>query len=187
MSKKNVFKAHRVATVSFLAGLLFVAIAVWRQTALSSMQSEADQREEHASKLAGNVRNAQKLEAHVSELSDLNGKVRSRATDPSDLAANQQYFYRFEAETGVKITELRKAPAPAKSKGPATEYSSVTYIVTFEGNYEKVWEFVRKIETGGRISRIVSGLMAIRAASPTDVTADPLLNAELEVELLSTS
>jgi hypothetical protein len=184
MKSSPFFKAHPIPSICIGIGILAIGAGVWRQTIVSALEADATVKEAEANKLADNVRYAQKLDTQLAELAEINKQVQARLTDPGDLASNQQYFYSAEAETGVKIAELRRASAPQKKTGKAT-YSTISYTVSVEGEFPAAVAFLRKIESGSRISRIVSGSMITRVNTMTEYVESPSLNTVLEVEFLT--
>ena len=186
MKKKNLTAAYPVASVCLLVGIVGIATGVWRQSVIAEIQADAEAKEAEANVFAQNLRNAQRLEDDLAQLRQLNESIAARTIDPDDLAGNQQFFYQIEADSGVKILELRKGAAVSSSgkKTPPVN-SPIAYTVSIEGPFARLLAFVRNIEGGAKIARITSAMVA----SPRNAVGNPeaVLTMSVELELLGKS
>ena len=100
------------------------------------------------------------------------------------LAINQQYFYRLESETGVKLLDLRQNPVPAAKLGAKNGgYLGVPYNISIQGTFPQVIAFLRRLEHGRHFTRF--NTVSIAKSVGSEATADTLTVA-LNIELLGT-
>jgi len=111
-----------------------------------------------------------------------NAQTDSRLVSSADLATNLGYFYKMEADAGVKLLDLRQA-SPAKSAAKST-YLPVGYTVAVQGEYKKVITFLQKVETGDHFCRVLSASFSAKAGEPADTST---ITLSLSLELLGKS
>jgi Tfp pilus assembly protein PilO len=177
------WKTHPYRIAAVALAVLLAAGAWYRGTVLDETAQTYATREVEAKRLADNVVNGSKLPAQLAEAQRLNEAVKERLLNGSDLAANQQYFYRLESETGVKISDLRQIPAAPTAGKKSGVYSSLLYTVSVNGSYGQLMEFLRKLEAGHYICRVMNGSVNARAGDVP--TADGELS--IQVEFLTAS
>jgi hypothetical protein len=88
-----------------LALVMIVALAV-RHMEFSEQQAVYDNTAAEGQKLAANIAHAGQLEEQLKALEEANKTISGRLVNPSDLAINLQYFYKLEADTGVKLLDM---------------------------------------------------------------------------------
>jgi hypothetical protein len=116
----------------------------------------------------------------LEQITELNKKLAGRLVDPADVATNQQYFYKLESETKVKLTDLRQLPIAGKRKGQApTLFNTVTYTANVQGDYIHILQFVRQVELGARVCRILSGSLSMSRAAES---YNPVLSLSVSVD-----
>jgi hypothetical protein len=98
-----------------------------------------------------------------------------------ELAKNQQYFYKVESETAVKLVDIRQNPPTNKPKAK-TLYQPVSYSVVIRGTYAHVLDFLRRLESGQRFCRITSASINLMAAGEGERGKE--LNVTLGLDLL---
>ena len=108
-----------------LAGYFF------RQGSVPEAEALLAQKTTESRRLKGNVTNSISLKDHVAALEEANRKVEQRLVQATDLAKNQQYFYKIEAETGVKLTDLR----PGGSASTAAAVHAAAHARTQRGEW----------------------------------------------------
>lgn len=173
--------------------LLLAAAFFYRQSALPEAESMLAQKTTESRRLKSNITNSAQLKEHLAALESANAKVAQRLVRAGDLAGNQQYFYKIEAETGVKLTDLRPGgnPASAAAKGPVakTLYTSVPYSCAVQGTYTQLLDFLSKLEAGEHFQRILSANVSLGGGSADDAagSADPVLTLVIAVEFLGQS
>jgi hypothetical protein len=144
-------------------------------------------------RLKSNITNSAQLKEHLAALELANSKVSQRLVRAGDLATNQQYFYKIESETGVKLTDLRPGSGPIQpvGKGAVAKalYPSVPYACSVQGTYGQILDFLRKLEEGEHFQRILSANVSLSGGSSDDAAsaADPMLTLVISIEFLGQS
>lgn len=178
------FKKHPIACV---AGLVCVACGVamyFRSGALGEAQARFEEKDGEAKKIAANVRSAAGLAEQTEEMKEAGRQFESRLVRAGQLASNLQFFYRLEAETGVKLLDVRQNPIPApRAGGPRPTYAPVPFGMSVQGTYPQVLAFIRRIESGPHFARFTN-VTFTKSTAEKDVT--DLMNVSIAVELLGT-
>jgi hypothetical protein len=187
--KKYPFAA---ACVGF--SLLLLAVYCFRQDAIPQSETLLADRTAESRRLRANITNSASLKEHVAALEEANRKVDQRLVRLADLAKNQQYFYKIEAETGVKLTDLRpgsvsNSTAAKPVAGIKKHYSSVPYSCSVQGTYNQLLAFLRKVQGGEHFQRILTATVSMAGSSGEDeaAAADPVLSLTINIEFLGQS
>ncbi len=190
--KSTIKKYPFGVSIAIVAVLVFGAL-YYRHLTMSEQQELYNAKSAESSRLANNISHAVQLDDHVRALEEANKVVIGRLVNPQDLAINLQYFYKLEAETGVKLLDTR----PVESRGAAKAvvkgvYTPVQYAITLQGRYEQTLAFLRRLERGTIFCRIISGTLGQAQLSGSDsqstqekVSDDTAMS--LTVELLGRS
>ncbi len=189
-------KKHPFSAICAGLSLVLTAGYFFRQGSVPEAEGLLAQRTTESRRLKSNITNAALLKDHVAALVDANAKVDQRLVRSADLARNQQYFYKIEADTGVKLTDLRPGSGPAA--GPARpavgavkkHYSTVPYTCTVQGTYSQLLAFLRKLEQGEHFPRILNATVNAGAGAGGEDTAseaDPVLSLSIGIEFLGQS
>jgi hypothetical protein len=155
-----------------------------RHLAMSEQQELFDAKAAEGQKLATNVAYSSQLDEHVRALEDANKLISGRLVNPQDLAINLQYFYKLEAETGVKLLDTR--PAGSVSSKPSAikgAYTPVPYVISLQAGYARALTFLRKLEQGNYYCRVIN---ASCAQAGQEKASDEVI-LTLTVELLGRS
>ena len=126
---------------------------------------------------AANIKYGVGLDAQTQRLKTANAALASNALKVGELALNQQFFLRLEAETGVKILDLRPLPVAAPAKdAPADAFVPIGFALSLSGNYDQLVLFMNRLEEGETLGRIVNGgLSGSEAGTQTlSITVDLL-------------
>jgi hypothetical protein len=188
LAKKYPFSAVCVVLTLLLAGLYY-----FRGTGLDDINGALAQKTSEARRLKTNINNSTQLNEHVELLRTANKKISQRLMRESDLAANQQYFYRIESETGTKITDLQPGTnvSQPKGRGAAAKllYPPVPYTCAVQGSYGQILRFLQRLESGDHFVRIVSANVGLAGGTSDGASgsADPLLTLVVAVEFLGQS
>jgi Tfp pilus assembly protein PilO len=179
---------------SATCGLISVVLAggyFFRSGSVPEAEVELKNKTEESRRLRANISNAAQLKEHFDALNEANQAVSGRLMNAADLAKNQQYFYKIEADAGVKLTDLRPGSAavlPGGKPAPKTFYATVPYASTVDGTYEQLLSFLRKLEAGEHFQRIVSANVMLGGQGAEEAGAiDPILSLTIAVEFLGRS
>ncbi|ATC64510.1 hypothetical protein CMV30_11410 [Nibricoccus aquaticus] len=186
-------KKHPFTAVCGGLSLLLTVVYFFRQGSVPESEALLAERTTESRRLKSNISNSASLKDHVMALVDANRKVEQRLVRAADLAKNQQYFYKIESDTGVKLTDLRPggsivSTAAKPVAGPKRHYSSVPYSCTVQGTYSQLLAFVRKLEQGEHFPCILNATVNVGSGSEDDASsADPILTLSIGIELLGQS
>jgi Tfp pilus assembly protein PilO len=183
LKNENVVAAVKKYPILFASGLVSVAILLamyFRTGELPAASAKLDEVTTLGERLKLNLVNSAQLEEQRAALAAANERVATRLIRASELAKNQQYFYRLEAETGTKYNDLRQLPPTPTAKGGGNSYVAVPYQVAVVGNYTQLLTYLRRIEGGIHFPRITGATLTREGA---DIN-NPVLVLNLNLELL---
>jgi Tfp pilus assembly protein PilO len=171
--------------IGFGCGALCLALVVvmyYRADNVPAAEAELEQQSAEAERLASNLKNAAQLQEQLDTMLAAGKEVEARLVHPGDLAKNQQYFYKLEADTGTKI-DCHQNPLPAE-KDRKTTYLSVPYTVNVQGDYAQILSALRRLESGSHYCRVLSATLTAAAVAGTGEVTDSSLTLSLNLELL---
>lgn len=82
----------------------------------------------------------------------------------TNLAENAWYFFKFEEQTKIRLSDLHPLNSPPTDTSPI--YRRVPYTLRASGTSDQVYAFLGAIETGPRLARITSFNLARQATGP---------------------
>lgn len=148
-------KKHPVGTV---CGVLIVASAVvlyFRWDVGAASQAEYDAKSAEAAKMIANVTNAPGLEEQVAEITQLGKDLDNRLIKAAQIATNQQYFYKLESDTGVKLIGDVRQNTPRVRQGKFN-FTPVPFSVVVQGTYPQLMKFLGELQAGKHFCRITN-------------------------------
>lgn len=173
----NACKRRPLLCVCIALGLALLLVFYFRKDALGANQTALEERSKLLRKLKANATYAAHLDQHIKSLREINQAIGAQAMREGELAINQQLFLRLESETGVKLIDLRPQGTPAPAKGAkAGGYVPMAFSLTIEGEYRQLIVFLKRLEQGPTLGRIVS--------ASTGSSENAVLSISLNVELL---
>ncbi|PTX91734.1 hypothetical protein [Opitutus sp. ER46] len=168
----STFKKH---PVTLICGVLSLGLAIGiyvRAGDIPAANQRLDEKTAEARRCALNITNGAQLKEQLDAMIAANQAVEARLIRASDLGINQQFFYKLESESGVKLTDLRQGRLGAV-KG---SYGPVTFTVSLDGSYPQVLAFVQALESRAHYCRILTAsLVGSRAGAGVSLS----LNLEL--------
>jgi hypothetical protein len=176
-------KKHPISSGCAALSLLLAAAAYLRQDEVPGAEAELSLKSADGDRVAINNKNAAQLREQSEALSAAQREIEARLVRPRNLGTNTQYFYKIEAETGVKILDLRQTSGTnsgntAKVAAKAS-YLPVGFSVSVQGNLNQVLDFLRQLEGGMHYARVLSASFSGNAA-----TRNATLTLGLNLELL---
>lgn len=157
--KKNPIVVVCGALSLALAGLLY-----FRGDAIPSANSELEQKSAQARKYELNVTNGAQLKEQLETVSAANQTIAGRLMRASDIGINQQYFYKLEADTGIRLLELSQANRAL----PRGSFVAIPFTVTIQGSFGQVMAFLRALENSPHYGRVLTA--SVSGSRDTDVT-----------------
>jgi hypothetical protein len=183
---KSVIRKYPIGTVSAVLALVMSGALALRHMELAELQTAFDNAAAEGQRLAANVSHAGQLDEQLNALEVANKAISERLVNPPDLAINLQYFYKMEADTGVKLLDTHPVDATVASKSAAKGiYTPVQYVVTLRGRYVQTLTFLRKLEHGVFFCRVISGSCGQAQSEQDKGGGDTTMS--LTVELLGRS
>lgn len=179
MNSAELVATFKKQPIGFACGAICVVCAVllyFRGDKIEENQAEFKAKSAEATKILDNVRNSEKLPAQVAETQALAKEMESRLIRAGQLAVNLQYFYKLEAETEVKLLDIRQGTLP---KGGKTLYMGIPFNVAVTGSFKQVLLFLQKLETGPHFCHFLS-VNFVKAAG-TSGTAGITLTLNIEL------
>ena len=177
--------AFKKQPVGIICGLVCVALGVTdylRSDLQGDLEKTRDEKTAEARRLEGNLSKAARMKEQTDALAAANQSVKERTVKPKDLTTNFQYYYRLEADSGVKLVTLNQTGVSAAPAGaPPTNYVPVSYSVSLQGEFSQVLDFLRRLEHGAHFARVNSCVLA-SAAQQGDASAK--LTVDLKLDLL---
>ncbi|MBL9216491.1 MAG: hypothetical protein JNG83_13525 [Opitutaceae bacterium] len=175
-------KKHPVVVVSVALCLVFGGLIYFRSGTIAEKQQELETKSAQAAKILNNVRNSANLAEQVAEMQALSKEMESRLMRASQLAINQQYFYKLESENEVKLMDMRQGGLPRNAK---TTYVGVPYTVSVQGSYSQVMGFLQRLEAGRHFCRfLTANLNKSAGSSEGSAKANAVMTLTLNLELL---
>lgn len=160
----TVVTKNLIVTVCAVVSLVLVAVIYERSDLSDARHAELSQKSDDGKRYHANLINATRLPEDLQAVTDANRAVMERAIKPGDLAKNLQYFYRIEAETGVKLADLRQTGVASGARAAGSIYVPVGYTISAEGNFAQVITFLKTLEQGSHFYRL-NNLMVSGTAS----------------------
>jgi hypothetical protein len=182
MTKEQLFAVIKKNPLSVGCGilaLLFGLVIYLRIDLLSDAAKLLEEKTAEGERLNANVNNAAQLPEQLAALTEARAEIEKRIIRNDDLAQNLQYFYRLEADTGIKILALRQNPLAPGELGAKNPSVGIGFTVSFQGPYLNVLEFLRRLESGTHYCRLTSASMATPGGNRTGPIA-----VSLSLELL---
>jgi hypothetical protein len=156
----NFFKAYPVPVLCcsiVVAGLLSF---YFRSGLLDESAAKLEERSKELKKIKANIAASSQLDEQLEVLTNANAKFQTTAMRVSELAKNPQFFYNFEAKTGVTLTDVKQIVTSAPAKLPADSYFVIPFNITAEGDFKQLLTFVRNLEYGENVCRITSASLS---------------------------
>jgi len=179
MTAADITAAFKKHPIGFVCGLLSVilAVLVYLQTSeTDANQADFEAKSGEAAKITANVNASKNLVEQVQEIQSQVKELESRLVRAGQLAINLQYFYKLEADTNVKLLDIRQNATP-RSGG---SYTPVPFTVTVQGPYKQIMVFLNRLENGAHFCHF-SGVTFSKLANDTSSSATMSLTLNLEL------
>lgn len=151
-------KKHPLGVICLIIALACGAALYFRADVISVSQAEYEAKSSEAAKMISNVKNAPGLEEQVAEMQELGKELDARLMKAGQLAVNLQYFYKLEADHGVKFQDVRQTTRAARAGAPKTIFTPVPFTLSVEGDYAQLVKFLGALQNGRHLCRINSAV-----------------------------
>ncbi len=183
-----VLKKNPFSTACVIVAVVAAGVSCYRSSAVPELETQLEERSAEGQRHSLNLKHAVQLPEQVAALEAATAAIEPRLVKASRLATNLQYFYKLEADTGVKLIELRQNPtrAPQGKNAPKTLFTGVNFSVSVEGDYAAVVDFLRRLDNGTHFARVLTASVAgltVETGSNIDGRTNQV-RASLTLELL---
>lgn len=179
-------RKHLTGTICLVVTLVCGGVLYFRGDAVAESQKLYDEKSAEATKMVNNVKGAPGLPEQVAELQELGKQLDARLVNENQLAVNLQYFYKLEADHGVKLLDVRQNNASRPARGAAkTSFTPVPYSLSVQGTYAQLLKFLGELQNGRHLCRINTAVFNKPGGADTSATQQMTLT--LSVELLGQS
>jgi hypothetical protein len=146
-----------------------LALAIYfRSDLINEANATLEQKTSEAHRYSLNVNNANQLKEQLAELTAANQAINARMIHPTDIGINQQYFYKLESETGVKLAEINKSVRAVGAKGP--NFTPVMFHLSVQGNFRQIMSFLRALYSGDHFCRVLDASCGGGRQGPVNLT-----------------
>ena len=166
-------KKHPIGVTCGIVVLVCGGLLYYRSDKIAEYQLLNEEKSNEAAVALANVRNGEKLVEQTAAMQAATKELDSRLMRAGQLAVNLQYFYRLEADTGVKLVGVNQGGLKPGAKGAG--FVAVPYTVTVQGTFPQVMTFLGRVQKGTHFCRFL-------AVGLTKVNPDELsLSLSLEI------
>ncbi len=178
----EVLRRFPLATGCVAIGVVGLLALGFRFGALSEAEALRDQQDAESKKVAKNVTNAAGIEDDVQALQADVARLEAMLINVDDVSSNQAYFYGLESESGVRMSILRPTGS-SKNVPKNAPYLPAGYNVVIEGSYAQAIAFVRALEQGSRLYRLVDFTLqrSSQGGAPGAPAGGVVLNLNLQL------
>ena len=150
-------KKNMIAVGCVVASIAIAATIYLRSDELPNAEKVFEDNAQKSALLAANIEDYEHLPEQHSTLVTANQTITARMINVGQLAENEQYFYRIESDTGVKLQDLRQVPwSPPVKNAPKTTYTHVGFVLSAQGSYAQLMDMMRRLENGEHYCRVLS-------------------------------
>lgn len=176
---KELVGKYKFASACALGVLLLVAGGVYRSGVREETEQSLQDRTAEADRLQANISNAASLKEQTEALAAINQTIQSRLVSPGKLGENLQYFYKIESSTEAKSIDIKQTYSAARAG--KSQLVPVPYALSLQGEYKTAMLFLRRVEKGEHIARVVSANFSLG-----NDTASSVVSVSANIELLGT-
>lgn len=155
--------------------VVLTGIILWRGPMIDTLQSETELLERQWKQMQTNVERSNNIEEQLSQLKSGSDNLTTRLMRARDVAANHEFFYRIEAQTGVKIRNFVKGgvsdgDAMAAKLPKFQHFVSLPFNLGIEGEFEAVLDFLDQLKTSRHVVHVERVVLSLPDGAP-----DPLI------------
>ncbi len=188
MTSAELIATVKKQPIGFACGalcLVCAALLYVRSSKIQESQAEYEAKSAESARILTNVNYSKNLPEQVTEVQALAKELDNRLIRGGQLAANLQYFYKLEAETGVKLLDVHQNNLP---KGDKRLFIGVPYSLSVQGTYKQIMVFLLRLEEGSRFCHFSNVNFNKSGGGNSDATgsggADDSMTLTLNLELL---
>lgn len=176
-------KKHPIGAVAVLVSVACGVLLYVRSSSIAERTRASEDKAREAAGMQANITNSVGLAEQTEKMKEAAKEVDSRLVRRNQLAINLQYFYRMEADSGVKILDVRQGELPQQRNAPRTTYVGIPYNVSVQGTFAQTLSFLKRLENGRHFPRFIS-VTYTKAGSSDRAGPGDLMNLSINLELL---
>jgi hypothetical protein len=177
-------KKNPISTVCGVLSFIIVVGIYFRSDALETAEQELKEKTALGERYAANLNYSSQLKEHYETMVTANKDIEDRFVLVTQLPQNLQYFYKLEADTGVKMTVNQNTQPTQAASGGKKVLTPVAFSVTVQGDYPSVVDFLRRVEEGVHFSRVLSATLGAAGVAGVDTGQARSISLSLNLELL---
>lgn len=174
----SLVKKNPIGVTCGVVAIGLIAALYFRSGGIPEAEAELAQRQAEADKYAANITYSVSLKEQHDALVDATREIDARLVRASQLGINNQYFFKLESDTGVKMIDFRQGQIAAV-RGPKGAYSPVPFSVSVQGEMAQVVQYLNLLESGAHYCRVLTASL-----TPVGATRPGFLSMSLNLELL---
>lgn len=149
--------AARRNPVATLSVMLLIVLGgadwfLWRRWGNLAVESERTRQE--GEKMLLSLSSHPRIHAQFSEANQALAYIDSNLAAEADLAGNLDYFYQFEKNTRVRLTNLSQLSS--QPPADAESFLAIPFSLRLTGSYPQILSYLHALETGPRLVRVKS-------------------------------
>lgn len=177
-------RKHPVSAVAVALSLACGVLLYVRSSTIAEKTDESARKADEAAKMQANITNSAGLAEQTERMREAVKEIDTRLVSASQLAINLQYFYRMEADSGVKILDVRQnVPGQPRAGAPKGTYTGIPYNVSVQGTFAQTLAFLKRLESGRHFCRFLT-VTYTKAGSSDRAGSGDLMNLSINLELL---
>jgi hypothetical protein len=182
MAGEQLISTLKANPISVACGALALTLGILiyvRSGGVPEGQALLDQKTSLGERINANLQNGVGLAEQYAAITASRKEIESRLVRADEIAKNLQFFYKLEAETGVKLVELHQNVV--SNKPGKSFYRGVGYAVAVRGDYIRILDFMRRLENGQRFCRVMTATASMSTVSENERSNELTLNLSLEL------
>ncbi len=175
----SLIKKNPIGVICGIIILTLAAVLYFGSDRLPESERILKEKSAEGQKLANNLKNATQLKEQLETMLASNKAIDNRLIHSSQLMMNNQYFYKLESETDVKLIDMKQTMTGAVTPAAGKKYAPISFSVNGQGTYPQILTFLQHLENGAHFSRVIA-----ITCSPVGVDRGARISTNLTVELL---
>jgi Tfp pilus assembly protein PilO len=176
-------KKHPIGAAALLVSLICAALIYFRGGAIAEKTQLGGEKTTEADKMQTNISAAANLAEQTATMQAATKEIETRLVRGNQLAINLQYFYKLEADTGVKILDVRQSGTSPARGAQKTVYTGIPFTVSVQGSFNQTMAFLKKLESGRHFNRIIQVTYAKSGGSDSS-RSESAMTLAINLELL---
>jgi len=185
MNGEQIISFVKSNPISVACGVLVLALGggIWyRSDKVPDGEATLNTKASLGERIDANIKNGVGLQDQYAALSAARQQIESRLMRPDAQAINLQFFYKLETETGTKLMDIRQNGVGGKGpKGKGGFYLPIAFSVTVRGDYIRILDVLRRLESGQRFCRINSANVTLSGGNDSNRGNELTLTMNMDV------